>query len=285
MPKLKLIACNVFQRELCHLLARTQKIIDPEFLELGLHETPYILREALQSRIDAVSDAAPGGERYEAILLAYGLCGTGLAGIKARSIPLVLPRAHDCCTILLGSRAEFAARFGDNPSASWTSAGYIERAGSYLRVSGLGQSTGIGLEYSELVEKYGEENAAFVWETLHPELKERELRYIEIPDAPDLGYARLMRERADSEGKEFVLIPGSMRMLHDLLENPSDEDFLIVPPGGTVDSAYDNDRIVILAEQVPALPAGTPVAAPSGSGAGSDSGSGSGPSAPAESLP
>ncbi len=244
MKKYKLIACNVFQRELCTLLALTRDIVDPEFLELGLHESPAILREALQSRIAAASSASPGGRGYDAILLAYGLCGTGLAGVRAGSIPLVLPRAHDCCTILLGSRSEFMARFGDNPSASWTSSGYIERGANYFRSTILGQTTGIGLEYADLVDRYGEENAAYVWETLHPELHESKLRYIELPETSGLGYADAMRARAETEGKEFDLIPGSIRLLSALIAGGESEEFLRVRPGEVIQSAYDNDSIV-----------------------------------------
>ena len=244
MKKYKLLACNVFQRELCALLANSPDIVDPEFLELGLHASPEVLREALQSRIDAASGTTPGGAGYDAILLGYGLCGNGLVGIVARSVPLVLPRAHDCCTILLGSRSEFMTRFGDIPSAAWTSAGYIERGTQYLRSSILGQTTGLGLEYAELVEKYGDENAVFIWETLHPELHETKLRFIEMPGTEGLGYADAMRERAKVENLEFELIPGSIRILASLIGGGVGDDFLVVPPGSAIHSAYDNEAIL-----------------------------------------
>jgi hypothetical protein len=136
------------------------------------------------------------------------------------------------------------ARFGDNPSASWTSSGYIERGANYFRSTILGQTTGIGLEYAELVEKYGEENAIYVWETLHPELHESKLRFIEIPETSGLGYADAMRARAREEGKEFVLIPGSIRLLAALLAGGEGEEFLRVMPGEVIQSAYDNEFIL-----------------------------------------
>ena len=242
----RLIACNVFQRELCLVISRSPNIIDVEFLELGLHESPGRLNEALQTRIDAASMAkAPGGEAYDAVLLGYGLCGNGLAGITARELPLVLARAHDCCTVLLGSRAEFLSRFGENLSASWSSAGYIERGSTYFRASELGKSSGIGTEYAELVEKYGEENAAYVWETLHPEVKETELRYIETPASAGLGHAQAMRARAEAEGKDFVLIPGSLRLLEGLVAGAwNDEEYLLVHPGERIEPTYDHEKII-----------------------------------------
>ncbi len=249
MAKYKLISCNVFQRELCVAIAETPNVVDPEFLELGLHESPERLRGRLQERIDEAAAASERAEaasdKYDAILLGYGLCGNGLSGVAARGLPLVLARAHDCCTILLGSRAEFLARFGDNLSASWSSAGYIERGSTYFRSSDLGRSTGMALEYEELVEKYGEENARYVYDTMHPAIEERELRFIQTPETAALGYAGAMRARAAEEGKEFVLLEGSSRLLRALVAGAwPEEEFLVVPPGASIAPLYDHDRVI-----------------------------------------
>lgn len=246
--KYKLISCNVFMREFCAILSSAQAVVDPEFFELGLHESAAELRRRLQGRIDEVSSEPPresGGRGYDAILLGYGLCGNGLAGIEARSLPLVISRAHDCCTILLGSRSTFLQKFGSNLSASWSSAGYIERGSTYFRVSEMGLSSGRGLDYDELVERYGAENADYVWETLHPETHEREIRFIETPETANLGYADAMRERAASEGKDFILLDGSTRLLRALVAGEwKESDFLVVPPGRRIEPVWDNDRVI-----------------------------------------
>jgi hypothetical protein len=246
--KYKLISCNVFMREFCAVISASGAVVDPEFLELGLHENAADLSARLQERIDEVSSAPPresGGRGYDAILLGYGLCGNGLVGVQARSLPLVLSRAHDCCTILLGSRSAFLERFGSNLSASWSSAGYIERGSTYFRTSEMGLSSGRGLEYDELVERYGEDNAAYVWETLHPEDREKEIRFIETAETAALGYADAMREKAAEEGKEFVLLPGSTRLLRALVAGAWNEsDFLVVPPGRRIEPVWDNDRVI-----------------------------------------
>jgi hypothetical protein len=243
MPKYKLIACDVFQRELCAAIAESPNIVDPEFLELGLHQNSEDLRRRLQERVDEAS-------AYDAVLLGYGLCGNGLAGLAARGLPLVLARAHDCCTILLGSRAAFLEAFGESLSASWSSAGYIERgpaelSSAYFRASELGMSSGMGLEYEELAAKYGEENARYVYETLHPPIEEKELRYIETPETAGLGYAEAMRAKAAEEGKEFRLLHGSSRLLRALVAGSwNDEEFLVVPPGASIMPLYDHERVI-----------------------------------------
>ena len=251
MAKYKLISCNVFQRELCAAIADTPNVIDPEFQELGLHENPGRLRGRLQERIDeatAASERAAAltpGEGYDAILLGYGLCGNGLSGVQARGLPLVLARAHDCCTMLLGSRAAFLEKFGDNLSASWSSAGYIERGSTYFRSSETGRATGLGLEYEDLVAQYGEENARYVWDTMHPAMEESELRFIEMEETAGLGYAQTIRAKAAEEGKAFHLFQGSNRLLRALLAGAWDpEEFLVVPPGAGIVPIYDHERVI-----------------------------------------
>ena len=241
----RLLSCNVFRRELLVVLGRTLNLVDPDFLELGLHEKPGALNEAVQSRIDAASEVIfPGRARYDAILLGYGLCGNGIAGVEARSLPLVIPRAHDCCTVLLGSRADFLSRFGDNLSASWSSVGCIEGGDSYFRVSEFGRTSESDLEYAQLVEKYGEENAAYARDILSQDSSETELRFIEIPETAGLGYAELMRNKALGEGRDFVLIPGSLRLLEGLVAGGWDEaEYLVVRPGERIEPVYDHERV------------------------------------------
>ena len=73
------IACDVISQELRHFAATDQPDdhLTFAFLEQGLHNTPDILRQTLQDAIDRAD-----GEGYSSILLGYGLCGNGLAGVQ-----------------------------------------------------------------------------------------------------------------------------------------------------------------------------------------------------------
>jgi Protein of unknown function (DUF1638) len=248
MARYKLISCNIFQRELCAAIADTPHVIDPVFLELGLHEEPERLRELLQGRVDQATEsserASAPADRYEAILLGYGLCGNSLAGLEARSLPLILARAHDCCAILLGSRREFLARFGDSLSSAWSSAGNIERGSSSLHLTEFGRRSGIGLGFAELEASHGEENARYLWEILHQPIGRPEIRYIETTETAALGYSEAMREKADAEGKDFVHLIGSSRLLRGLVNGPWDmNDYLVVPPGYRIEACYDFEHV------------------------------------------
>ncbi len=245
---LKLIACNVFMREACLAIANSPCVIDPEFTELGEHSRSDGLRKLIQSRIDAVEAS---GKAYDAILVLFGLCGNSTVGIQARSTQLVIPRAHDCCTILLGSRRKFVEHFGAAPSTPFSSCGYLERGNYFLRTADGdegGQTVQTGDEYQGLVKQYGEEDAKFIWEQMHPQ-DHANVRavFIDLPETTHLGHAARFEAKAREAGKEYVRLDGDLRLIRDLIHgNWSDEEYLIVPPGRSIDGVYDHERVMRL---------------------------------------
>jgi hypothetical protein len=241
---LYLISCNIFQREACLCMAQSPHLVDFEFLELGEHARPDALRTLLQARIDAVEHAA---RKYDAVLLLFGLCGNAGVGLTARARPLVLPRAHDCATVLLGSRQAFREHFAENPSQGFSSNGYLDRGDYFLRQAGEGGGVVPGGDaYAELVKQYGEENAKYVWETMHPKKAgdERAL-FIRMPGIDDAPQAARFREQATAAGKQCVELTGSLRLIAALLRGSWDpSEFLVVPPGRRTAGVYDWDEIV-----------------------------------------
>ncbi|HUV07276.1 MAG TPA: DUF1638 domain-containing protein, partial [Spirochaetia bacterium] len=121
--RLKLIACDVLLRELCYLIARSPHTFDIEFTEKNSHNQSDLLRQSIQEKIGGCEDKG-----YDAILLGYGLCGNSTIGLSSRQTRIVIPRAHDCCTLFLGSRQRFMEHFKDNPSQPFSSPGYMERS-------------------------------------------------------------------------------------------------------------------------------------------------------------
>ncbi len=245
-PYYKLIACNVFTREVCRAVSESDAVIDLDFTELGEHVHSERLRTAIQDRINAA--ASDGGRNYTAVLLAYGLCGNATVGLTARNTPLAIPRAHDCCTILLGSRSKFQRHFENCPSCPFSSAGYLDRGEYYIRCDEADGRPQYGSAYDELVRQYGRENADYVWRTMHPEsLAEVEKRavFIDLPETSHLGRASKFAELAAAEGKEYKCLPGDLRLLRMLTRGEWDEqEFLVVPPGWHTVGRYDADEII-----------------------------------------
>jgi hypothetical protein len=120
--------------------ANSPHIVDVALLERGLHDTPAALRQQLQAQIDAAS-----GQGYQAVTLAYGLCGNATAGLVAREVPLVIPRAHDCITLFLGSRQRYNEEFQRIPGTYWYTQDYIERRSDPNSTLALGSGQRGGL--------------------------------------------------------------------------------------------------------------------------------------------
>lgn len=240
--RLKMISCEVFAREVNYCASLSPHIVDTEFTEKDAHDHSPTLRRQIQERIDAVGTS---GESYDAILLGYGLCGNSILGLRATDVPLVVPRAHDCCTICLGSRKRFEEEFRDNPSTPFSSSGYLERGGSYLREPTLEDPTGTGDTFQEYVEKYGEENARYIVDAMTVERTDNRLVYIEVPEFSHLGYADACRTRAQADGRDFALLPGDIRLIRMLTAGEwNDDEFQVIQPGQTITPMYDWDRII-----------------------------------------
>lgn len=239
---LKVIACNVFFRELSYCAAQSPHTIDLEFFELGEHVHCDQLRQHVQTKIAQAELAA---KPYNAILLGFGLCGNAAKGLRAGKIPLVIPRAHDCCTILLGSKTRFKENFQDNPSTPFSSAGYMERGEYFVRRDNGQIAYGDG--YAALVSQYGEDDAKYIWDSMHPKLEGMEERAVFI-DIPEIHFPEKIAEfkrQAEAEGKQFTLLQGSLDILRALVNGDWDNDnFLTIGPGRQITARYDWDRIL-----------------------------------------
>ncbi len=86
-----------------------------------------------------------------------------------KNIPLVIPRAHDCITLLLGSREAYSQQQNDHPGTYWYSQDYLERSNRYGESMALGSGAITDQQnlYDLYVEKYGQENADYLIETMN----------------------------------------------------------------------------------------------------------------------
>jgi hypothetical protein len=241
--RLKLISCAVLYREMCAAVARSPHQVDMEFVPKGLHDLPSEdMQQRLQDLLDQVEEGA-----YDAVLFGYGLCNNGLKGLQARGLPLVLPRAHDCITLFFGSRQKYLDYFNDVPGTYFKTSGWIERGDNdgELRQLSILRRAGIDQTYRELVEKYGEDNAAYLHETLGNQASNyTRMAYIEMGVEPDDRFERQAREDADAKGWTFEKVQGNMDIITRLINGDwNEEDFLVVPPGHRIGATY-RDGIV-----------------------------------------
>ena len=193
--RLKLIACEIFCRELCAAVARSTNQVDVEFLPKGLHD---IGQAGMSARLAEVL-AGVDESNYEAIVLGYALCSNGLVGLAARSIPLVVPLRHDCITLFLGSKERYLDYFQTHPGVYFKTTGWIERGEGLTQYhqDSIQHQAGMTQTYDELVAKYGEDNAKFLYEQLCNMTRNYSgMAFIEMGIEPDDRFERQARQQA-----------------------------------------------------------------------------------------
>ncbi len=241
--RLKLIACEIFYRECCAAIARSVNQIDVEFLPKGLHD---IGQAGMSSRLAEVV-AAVDEQPYDAILLGYGLCNNGIAGLSARTVPLVVPRAHDCITLFLGSKERYLDYFQNNPGVYFKTSGWIERGEglAQLDTDSTDHFSSFNPSYEDLVAKYGEDNAKFLHEQLTEMTRNyRKMTYIEMGIEPDDRFEQTARKQAEERDWKFEKLVGDMSLVQSLVDGPWDKDrFLVVPAGSRIAASFDEGVI------------------------------------------
>ena len=238
---LKLICCDAFARMAYTYAASSEHTIDLELVPMLAHIEPEKLHRDLQERIDRCCES---DRSYDAILLGYGLCGNAALGLSA-SIPLIIPRMHDCCTMFCGSRECFIDAFGKHPSTRWRSAGYYERCDMVNQEDGEPFNYKTCTEYLEYVEKYGEEEAEELWIMMHPEIETDEAIYITIDGYEQKDCCSLFRRDVEMENKNLKVIQGSTALFERLVNGPwDDRDFLTVKPGEKIGAVYDLQEVM-----------------------------------------
>jgi len=206
------------------------------------HNEPDNLRADLQIRINAACQL----RQYDMLILSYGLCGNATVGLTC-PVKMIMPRVHDCCAVFMGSNKAFQKEFAGSLSMRWCTSGYYERCHKENGLTGgdTANRHKTQPEYLALVEQFGEDNAEYVWETMHPQIETPEAAYIKIPGFEVPGSEDGFRELVDGQGKSLRVVEGSAGYLRDLVNGPWDDGrFLTVLPGERICGVYDMDRVV-----------------------------------------
>lgn len=211
--RLKLLACEILRREIESLTADSPHQIDVEFLPAELHVIGRIrMKNRLSEYLASVDE-----DQYDAIMLGYALCSGGITGLSAGKIPLVVPRAHDCITLFLGSRKRYQDYFFANGGTYFMTTGWFENDNAL---------------------NYGPEMMSFY----------SKLTFIEMGIEPDDTLEEQVRCLAEGRQWEFEKIRGDLSLLRRLINGDWNDDFLVVPPGKRIQAAYNDDVIEIASD-------------------------------------
>ena len=204
-----IVACKTLEDE---VKAVNKHGIDTLMVEYALHMLPDALRE----RLKGIVAEAKG---YDTILFGYGLCSNGTASLGSHEHTLVVPKVHDCISILLGSRYLYDREFAEFPATYYLSKGWIDQKAGPLD------------SYKEYLGKYDESTAKWLIEMEYANYKR--VVYIHTVEAPD-RYIEHAKEVADFLGVAFEEREGSLKLLEKLIAGNWDREFIINPPGQIV---------------------------------------------------
>ncbi len=223
-PPVVVIACRVLQ-DLLHRHLPEGLAAGAIYTDYGLHRQPGALNKTVQEAIDGI--VAPS-----LIVLGYGLCGDGLAGIQAGLHTLLIPRADDCITLLLGSHEAYRREFEAVPATFYLTKGWLESECNPAR------------EFQEYSEKYGPENAALIMDMQYQHLERLALVAHNQADLDAYRPRALEVARTCQRwGMRYEEILGSDAYVRRLVEtaaalDAAEEDFVVIPPGGTLRQAH-----------------------------------------------
>lgn len=242
MTKFLCIACEVIARPIYLSAAHSSYIIDIELIDRGLHNQPRDLKACIQSHIDHAE-----GRGYNAILLGYGLCGNGTEGLEARSVQLVLPRVHDCISLLLGDPKRYQDQFDQHPGTFWYSQDFLERSDNDNKYAAMGfvSDEELSKQYDSNVVKYGKENADYLmevmsgWQSHYQRAVFIDLGIIDLADSQ-----KQVQLDAKQRGWTYEAMVGDLLLFRQLLNgdwsSSNLSNFIVIPPNHSSALSYDS---------------------------------------------
>jgi len=249
--KYKVIACGVFEPYLQLLAEECPNEIVIKALDAGLHSRPNDLRLLAQAEIDEAS--REGG--YDAVILFYGLCGRGTANLLSRDIPVVIPRAHDCITLFLGSAEAYLREFNKNPGTFYHTLGWIqqkinpknrEAAALYSNYTRDGWEH--HPDFRDLEKRFGRDNAEHVVSFM-----ERWRQHYTRAAYIDLGFPgegplmEFTREMASVFDWNYEVIQGDIELMRGILAGDWPENRVFVLPPNSRSVSSGDEKIFAVA--------------------------------------
>jgi hypothetical protein len=232
MKRFKVIACEATAPQVEMVAKECGNDIDIMILDVGLH---MVGQEKMPQELQKAIDQVDVGD-YDAILLAYGLCNNGIIGLHA-AIPIVVPRAHDCITLFMGSKEKYRSYFDTHPGTMFVSAGTLNPKANEELFSGIDMREKMRQEF---LEKYDEEDVEYLMETWGNPLKNYH-RITFINDSvgdveKNRDIARRIASDADWDFEEFQ---GGADLFRRLVSGDWDKkSFLVIQPGSTIRPSF-----------------------------------------------
>lgn len=212
-----IISCNTIRTEVDLMIEKTGCDYPVIYLESGLHNYPEKLSAVLQENLNRISNV-------DQVLLVMGYCGNAVVGLKPEGFKLVIPRADDCITMLLGSQNK-RKEVQEEKYTYFLSKGWIDMFEDI-------EKTMVD-ERERMKKRYGKEKGEKIWKMAF-----KHYERLGVIDIGEFNLEEMMenaKEKAELMDLECEVIPGTTKLLEKILIGPWDEnEFIIIKSGETV---------------------------------------------------
>lgn len=210
--KIKLIGCDSTKNEVSSL--GIPDSMDCEFLDFNYHGKPDLLHIRLQEIINQ-------SQNFDLIIMTYSRCSNVVVGLISPRVPLLLPKTHDCISLLLGSNERQLKLLKENPGVYYFSRGWLD----YGRTPYA--------EYLEYVDRFGQKKAADLIRMLYGSYNKAVL-IITLGTQDIEKYREKVRLIADFFNWDVGEIEGDLQLLTTVLKGSAEQDTVYVEPGQVI---------------------------------------------------
>lgn len=221
-----IITCKTIKAEVNKAIEETGFEAPVIYLESGLHNFPENLHKVLQTELDRISNV-------DQVLMVMGYCGNAILGLKPEGFRVVVPKADDCLTMLLGSQKKRKEVQNDLPTY-FLSKGWLD---SLEAIEGTMYE-----DFNRTEKKYGRARAEKILR-----LTFKHYHRIGLIDTGTFELKGLLERaqiHADFLKLKCDVIPGTLNFITKFLTGPWDDDFLIFNSGETIalEHIFGNDE-------------------------------------------
>lgn len=195
---------------------RTKELTDNPYASI-----PESMKTRKQKRT-ATTNLSPGDEinqNLENIIIVFGLCGKGAAGIGSSSSRVIIPRFDDCVNMMLCPEKR-EKRAYMKAGITYLTRGWTEDKGSLLSI------------YNECLERYGEKRGRKAFKLMYDSYT---LAAVIDDGCYDLEpVEEYARKTSELLGLDICTVDGSIHVFEKLLSGNWDDDIIVCEPGEVI---------------------------------------------------
>lgn len=147
----KIIACEIFQRNIEYLSRKHELQCNVVYIPQESHNNKKLLSDRISEAVKQTDrEMKDGGS----IALAFGLCGSAVEGLRTENAQLLLLKAHDCFSAMLGEKRYKGLQGSEYGGSYFLSRDWVEKTPIFAEEKYPGADSNIIEAEKELMKNY-----------------------------------------------------------------------------------------------------------------------------------